>query len=199
MKASQGLVDPQGKSTGLSQGRAPQLCFIPQPIHLHMVLSSGLEGKELIFFQEPHTMQGWSQITLWKVYFRLMSPINTALKTFLMTEHRSTMMWDTYEQNTRKTPWGNRLLLRKCWGKERNHRNIDQMATFLYFCLITKGSKCSKFPVTSADLKQTWKYYLAPAVFNFCFHLSFLNYFPGNIHAVGISLLSFSFSELCGP
>lgn len=88
--------------------------------------------------------------------------------------------------------------------REGKHRNIDPMATdiliqFLHFCSITKDSKCSKFPVRSADLKQTWKYYLTPAVFNFYFHLSFLNSFPGKVHTLSISLLSFSFSELCGP
>lgn len=83
--------------------------------------------------------------------------------------------------------------------REGKHRNTDQTATFLHFCSITKGSKCSKFPVRSADLKQAWKYYLAPAVFNFYFPLSFLNYFPRKVHTVNISPLSFSFSELCGP
>lgn len=73
------------------------------------------------------------------------------------------------------------------------------MAMFLHFLYITKGSRCSMFPVRSADLKQTFKYYLAPAVFNFDFHLRVLNYFPGEVCTVSVSPLSVSFSELCGP
>lgn len=133
VKASQDQVDPQGESTLQSSPwwrelrKSTTALPFPHATHLHMVLSLGREGKEMIFLQEPHAIQGWAQVTgTWKApaYFRLMSLINTVLKTFLETEYGSTEMWDTYEQNTGKVAWDSIPLLRKCWGKERESMEI---------------------------------------------------------------------------
>lgn len=181
---SQDLVDPQEESTGLllpegAQERASKLF------------------PKLIFLQETQTFQGWPQITLWdaSAYFRLMSPTNTVLKMFLVLntglQWCETLMNETLEK--RHGAAGS--YLENAGGKRES---TEILIKWQNFCTCVLLQKYSKFLVSSADLKQMWKYYLAPAVFNFYFYLSFLNYFPGKVHTVSISLLSFSFSELCG-
>lgn len=52
----------------------------------------------------------------------------------------------------------------------------------------------STLPVRPANLKPTLKYYLAPTVFSFYFHLRVLHYFPEELHTENVSPLSFGFS-----
>lgn len=131
-----------------------------------------------------------------------MSPINTDQKTSVTVQQVVIQVQNDGSQSPRKKileKWYRKVdSYSENSKKEREHyRNIEQTGTFLHFLCDTKGSRCSMFPVRSADLRQTLKYYLAPVVFNFYFYLRVLDYFH-EVHTVNANLLSVSFSRSYG-
>lgn len=169
VKASQGLGNPQEESTVLLQGSSCQRELRRE--HQGFAFS-------LTFLQEPHAFQEWSHITLWDApaYFTLMSPTNTALKTFLVTEYGSTMMWHTYEQNTGKTPGS---YSENAGGKRESTEILIKWQNFCTFVLLEKAPSAASFQSAQQILSKHGNITLHQQFSIFILIWIFLIIFPG--------------------